>query len=188
MMAANASKVLRSTTSIDYRLNLISLALKEFKFSSDKVIKIVKTWLSCLKRCEANIDKTKDELKELIVKRPHLVMMVLDDVGGADVGYHGSNFPTPNIDRLATHEDIRLENTGTDDGTISEVKQFYTQNGKTIQHPHYKINSKKHRTISYEMCADWVANTKDGTNFLEKGGMGAVDTIFQKGGVLVLSL
>merc|ERR1711865_262310 len=30
--------------------------------------------------------------------------------------------------------------------------------------------------------------TKDGTNFLEKGGMGAVDTIFQKGGVLVMSL
>ena len=137
------------------------MALKELKFSSDKVIKIVKTWLSCLKRCEANIDKTKDELKELIVKRPHLVMMVLDDVGGADVGYHGSNFPTPNIDRLATHEDIRLENTGTDDGTISEVKQFYTQNGKTMQHPHYTINGKKH--LSDVMCADWVAYTKEGT-------------------------
>merc|ERR1712064_210833 len=33
-----------------------------------------------------------------------------------------------------------------------------------------------------------VADTKDGTNFLEKGGMGAVDTIFEKGGVLVMSL
>ena len=81
-----------------------------------------------------------------------------------------------------------LTNDGTDDGTISEVKQFYTQNGKTIQHPHYTINGKKHQTISDEMCADWVADTKDGTNFLEKGGMGAVDTIFQKGGVLVMSL
>merc|ERR1719375_1275315 len=42
------------------------------------------------------------------VKQPNLVMMVLDDVGWSDVGYHGSDFPTPNIDRLAT-EGVRLE-------------------------------------------------------------------------------
>merc|ERR1712107_557473 len=77
---------------------------------------------------------------------------------------------------------------GTDDGKITEVKQFYTQNGKTIHHPHYTVNGNKHNTISDKFCADWVADTKDGTNFLEMGGMGAVDTIFEKGGVLVLSL
>eukprot|EP00437_Effrenium_voratum_P019331 CAMPEP_0181441118 /NCGR_PEP_ID=MMETSP1110-20121109/23338_1 /TAXON_ID=174948 /ORGANISM="Symbiodinium sp., Strain CCMP421" /LENGTH=574 /DNA_ID=CAMNT_0023564983 /DNA_START=40 /DNA_END=1764 /DNA_ORIENTATION=+ len=33
-------------------------------------------------------------------EKPHLIMLVLDDVGWADVGYHGSNFPTPNIDSL----------------------------------------------------------------------------------------
>jgi arylsulfatase A-like enzyme len=33
-------------------------------------------------------------------KRPHIVVLVLDDVGWADVGYHGGNFPTPNIDSL----------------------------------------------------------------------------------------
>eukprot|EP00927_Polykrikos_kofoidii_P050008 TRINITY_DN43973_c0_g1_i1.p1 TRINITY_DN43973_c0_g1~~TRINITY_DN43973_c0_g1_i1.p1 ORF type:complete len:602 (+),score=114.35 TRINITY_DN43973_c0_g1_i1:109-1806(+) len=32
---------------------------------------------------------------------PHVVLLVLDDVGWADVGYHGGNFPTPNIDNLA---------------------------------------------------------------------------------------
>ena len=32
---------------------------------------------------------------------PHLVLLVLDDVGWADVGFHGSDFPTPNIDALA---------------------------------------------------------------------------------------
>lgn len=41
---------------------------------------------------------------------PHIIMMVLDDVGWADVGYHGSDFPTPIIDRLATTEGVRLEN------------------------------------------------------------------------------
>ena len=78
---------------------------------------MVKTWLSCSERCEANIDKTEDKHKELNVKRPHLVMMVLDDVGWADVGYHGSDFPKPNIEKVATHEGIRLENDGSDDGT-----------------------------------------------------------------------
>jgi len=77
---------------------------------------------------------------------------------------------------------------GTDEGTIVEVKQFYTQNGKTIEHPMYTVNGHKHNTISDKFCADWVADTKDGTNFLEKGGMKAVDTIFEKGGVLVMSL
>ena len=33
--------------------------------------------------------------------RPHLILMVLDDVGWSDVGYHGSDFPTPHIDELA---------------------------------------------------------------------------------------
>jgi len=41
---------------------------------------------------------------------PNIVLMVLDDVGWTDVGYHGSDFPTPVIDRLATSEGVRLEN------------------------------------------------------------------------------
>jgi cellulose 1,4-beta-cellobiosidase len=77
---------------------------------------------------------------------------------------------------------------GTDTGKIVEAKQFYTQNGKTIEHPHYTVNGNQHNSITDQFCADWVAETKDGTNFLEKGGMDAVETIFEKGGVLVMSL
>jgi cellulose 1,4-beta-cellobiosidase len=77
---------------------------------------------------------------------------------------------------------------GTDDGTIVEARQFYTQNGKTHEHKHYALNGHKHDSITDKMCADWVADTKDGTNFLEKGGMKAVDTVFKNGAVLVLSL
>jgi len=40
--------------------------------------------------------------------QPHLVFMVLDDLGWSDVGYHGSDFPTPRIDDLAT-TGVRLE-------------------------------------------------------------------------------
>merc|ERR1712021_94079 len=75
----------------------------------------------------------------------------------------------------------------TDSGKIKEVKQFYTQNGKTIDHPHYTINGNKHNSINDAMCKDWVADTKDGTNFVEKGGMQAVDDIFTNGAVLVMS-
>merc|ERR1712137_1385142 len=81
-----------------------------------------------------------------------------------------------------------ITNDGTDEGEIVEVKQFYTQNGHTIEHPMYSVNGKKHNSISNDFCADWVADTKDGTNFLEKGGMKALDTIFENGGVLVMSL
>merc|ERR1712048_1186551 len=77
---------------------------------------------------------------------------------------------------------------GTDDGTIVEARQFYTQGGKTIEHKMYSLNGNKHDSITDKMCADWVAETKDGTNFLEKGGMKAVDTVFKNGAVLVISL
>merc|ERR1711862_909052 len=76
---------------------------------------------------------------------------------------------------------------GTDHGKLKEVKQFYTQNGKTVEHPMYSVNGNKHNTITDSYCEDWVAETQDGTNFEEKGGMGAVDTIFEKGAVLVMS-
>ena len=52
----------------------------------------------------------------------------------------------------------------------------------------YSANGKKHDSISNEFCADWVADTKDGANFLGKGGMKAVNTIFENGGELVMSL
>ena len=34
-------------------------------------------------------------------QRPHLVVMLADDLGWGDVGYHGSPITTPHIDRLA---------------------------------------------------------------------------------------
>ncbi len=39
--------------------------------------------------------------------RPNVVFIIADDLGWADVGYHGSEIQTPNIDRLAT-EGVRF--------------------------------------------------------------------------------
>ncbi len=40
--------------------------------------------------------------------RPHIVFILADDMGWKDVGYHGSEIRTPNLDRLAA-EGVRLE-------------------------------------------------------------------------------
>ncbi len=40
--------------------------------------------------------------------RPHIVIFIADDLGWSDVGYHGSEIKTPNLDRLAA-SGVRLE-------------------------------------------------------------------------------
>jgi len=50
------------------------------------------------------------------------------------------------------------------------------------------LNGDKRDSITDRMCADWVAETKDGTNPLEKGAMKAVDAVFKNVIVLVMSL
>jgi cellulose 1,4-beta-cellobiosidase len=81
-----------------------------------------------------------------------------------------------------------ITNDGTDHGKLTEVRQFYQQEGRTIEHPQYTVNGKTHNTITDEFCADWVATTQDGTNFLEKGGLDAVEKAIDAGVVLVMSL
>jgi arylsulfatase A-like enzyme len=41
--------------------------------------------------------------------QPNIVFIMADDLGNADVGYHGSDIKTPNLDKLA-NEGVRFEN------------------------------------------------------------------------------
>jgi arylsulfatase A-like enzyme len=43
-----------------------------------------------------------------IARKPNILLIVADDLGWADVGYHGSPIKTPNIDRLA-NEGVELD-------------------------------------------------------------------------------
>merc|ERR1712024_359906 len=81
-----------------------------------------------------------------------------------------------------------ITNDGTDTGKLVEVKQFYTQDGKTIEHPKYTVNGNQHDSITDDFCKDWVAETQDGTDFEEKGGLGAMEKAIDAGVVLVMSL
>jgi len=78
-MANNAVAALKMAGSKDYRLDLVSLAIKGQKVSFDKVIKMVDAMVALLgeeqttddakkQQCEANIDKTEDKHKQLNVE------------------------------------------------------------------------------------------------------------------------
>jgi arylsulfatase I/J len=42
-------------------------------------------------------------------KRPHLLYLLADDYGWANVGFHAADMHTPNIDRLAKKEGFELQ-------------------------------------------------------------------------------
>ena len=48
-------------------------------------------------------------LAQSAATQPHILLLLVDDLGWSDVGYHGSKIRTPNVDKLA-REGVILEN------------------------------------------------------------------------------
>jgi len=92
-----------------------------------------------------------------------------------------SKKPMTVVTRFHTDDD-------TDSGKLSSVTRTYYQDGKMIKQPEVTLKGNKHHGITEQFCEDWAATTNDGTNFIEKGGMAAVDEALEKGLVLVMSM
>jgi cellulose 1,4-beta-cellobiosidase len=100
----------------------------------------------------------------------------------------GSNF-TLDSTKLMTVVTQFITSDGTEMGKLTEIKRFYIQDGKKIDTPSLKVGSRgTHDSISEEFCKDWAEDTKDGTNFVELGGLSSMDDAMSKGMVLVMSL
>merc|ERR1719393_1203633 len=67
-----------------------------------------------------------------------------------------------------------VTDSGEDSGKVNEVRRFYVQDGKKIETPTVTLQGNTYNSITTEFCQDWVT-TKDGTNFIQKGGFDAVD-------------
>lgn len=48
-------------------------------------------------------------LQDVVLSKPNIIFILVDDYGFNDIGYHGSEIRTPNLDRLA-NEGVKLEN------------------------------------------------------------------------------
>ena len=77
---------------------------------------------------------------------------------------------------------------GTDAGKLVEIRRSYVQDGKTVETPAVQVGAKRYDSISHDFCAAEKELFKDGTNFLDKGGMGSIDDMNEDGMVLVMSL
>lgn len=48
-------------------------------------------------------------LLQVRAKQLHILLIVVDDLGWSDVGFHGAKFKTPNMDKLA-YDGVILDN------------------------------------------------------------------------------
>merc|ERR1712048_569842 len=99
----------------------------------------------------------------------------------------GSNFQLDSTKKMTVVTQF-ITADGTDSGKVNEVKRFFMQDGKKIENPTVQLEGKEFNSITADFCQAWVDTTKDGTNFLQKGGFDAVDEALEKGVVLVMSL
>ncbi|EHL02858.1 putative 1,4-beta-D-glucan cellobiohydrolase B [Glarea lozoyensis 74030] len=81
-----------------------------------------------------------------------------------------------------------LTNTGTESGTLSEIKRFYVQNGKVIPNSVSTIAGVPGNSITDSFCDSQKKVFGDSNGFKDHGGLANMGNAFVKGMVLVMSL
>jgi len=78
---------------------------------------------------------------------------------------------------------------GTQNGELTEIKQFYVQNGKKIQIPGTKVPGlDPYNSLNNKNCANQKKVFGEPPTFTSRGGMKAMGEALKRGMVLVMSL
>jgi cellulose 1,4-beta-cellobiosidase len=81
-----------------------------------------------------------------------------------------------------------LTKDGTTTGTLSEIKRFYVQNGKTYANSQSTISGVSGNSITDSFCAAQKTTFGDQNLFATKGGLATMGAALAKGMVLVMSI
>jgi cellulose 1,4-beta-cellobiosidase len=82
-----------------------------------------------------------------------------------------------------------VTDTGTDSGTLKEIRRLYVQGGKLIQNSKVNMDGvDEYDSITDQFCADYKVPIGDPDTFKAKGGMKKMSDEMKKGMVLVMSI
>lgn len=99
----------------------------------------------------------------------------------------GSNFEV-DTSRPFTVVTQFITDDNTDQGSLSEVRRFYIQDGKKIETPKLTIGGQQYDSITDEMCAAQKQEFGEENQFQAKGGLKQMGEALRRGMVLVMSL
>jgi len=81
-----------------------------------------------------------------------------------------------------------LTSDGSDQGTLSEIKRFYMQDGRVIPNPTVTIGGKTYNSITEETCDSQKTTWNETNSFKSKGGMKNMGEALKRGMTLVMSI
>jgi cellulose 1,4-beta-cellobiosidase len=105
-----------------------------------------------------------------------------------DKSYYGKGLKVDTSKKITVVTQF-LTDTGTATGKLTEMRRIYVQNGVVIQNSKSTISGlTQYDSITDNFCAAQKTVFQDSNVYAAKGGMAKMDTSFQAGHVLVMSI